>query len=88
MAVKQELRPFMHVRKFPSSMAVYPLHAGNKWKGIKVRRKVKDGAQNSLIGHDIGGFWHGSITRGGRDESECGAASSCEAARGRSLRRR
>ena len=57
MAVKQELRPFMHVRKFPSPMAVYPLHAGNKWKGIKVRRKVKDGAQNSLVNHGSSGFW-------------------------------
>ena len=81
MAVKQELRPFMHVSKFSFPTAIY--HAGNKWKGIKVRRKVKDGAQNSLVDHGSGGFWHGSIARGGRDESECGAASSCEAARGR-----
>ena len=81
MAVKKELRPFMHVSKFPFPTAIYPLHAGNE--GIKVRRKVKHGAQNSLVGHGSGCFWHGSIARGGHDVSECGVASSCEAARGR-----
>ena len=53
------------------------------WKELKIRRKVEGEVQSSLDGHDSGGFWRGSITRGGRDESECWAASSCEAARGR-----
>ena len=53
------------------------------WKELEIRRKVEGEAQSSLDGHDSVGFWHGSTARGGRDESECWAASSCEAMRGR-----